>query len=215
MKEQKILTLKLVRPRSKGETSIEEALKLRRTVRSFSNKEIDLPTISQLLWALQGVAYVETSPEGKKIFHRTAPSAGKTFPLEVYVIFEKGLFRYESRKHVLYLINDKDIREKLSEAAMTPLNKDAIKTAPLTIILTADNKRALAATPLFESAVRFVHLEAGHATQNLILQATSLGLGVCTMTSYNVAAVYEALKLPLDHRPIYLLPVGFPKEVSS
>jgi len=87
---------------------------------------------------------VETSPEGKKILHRTAPSAGQTFPLEVYVAFAKGLFPYEPKKHVLHLVNDKDIREKLSEAAMAPLNKEAIKTAPLTIILVADNKRALA-----------------------------------------------------------------------
>ena len=174
-----------------------------------------MPTASQLLWALQGIANVETSPEGKKILHRTAPSAGKTFPLEVYVGLAKGLFHYEPKKHVLHLLDDKDIREKLSEAAMAPLNKEAIKTAPMTIILAADNKRALAATPLFESAVRFVHLEAGHATQNLILQGISIGLGICTITSYNVAAVYETLKLPSDHRPIYLLPIGFPKEISS
>jgi len=73
----------------------------------------------------------------------------------------------------------------------------------------------LKATPLFENAVRFVHLEAGHATQNLILQATSFGLGVCTITSYQIAIFYEALKLPLNHRPIYILPIGFPKEVDK
>lgn len=126
-----------------------------------------------------------------------------------------GLYCYEPRKHVLRLLSGTDIRDRLSEAAMTPLNKEAIKTAPPTIILAADNRRALKATPLMENAVRFVHLEAGHATQNLILQAFSLGLAVCTITSYNIAAVYEALKLPLDQRPIYVLPIGFPKEASD
>ena len=213
MKEQKIL--KLSHPRFTGSMPIEEAFKLRRTIRRFSSKEIDLSVISQLLWALQGITYVEGAPGEEKIFHKSAPSAGRSYPLEVYVAFSMGLYLYEPRKHVLRLISSTDIRDKLSEAAMTPLNKEAIKTTPLTIILTADNQKALKATPLMESAVRFVHLEAGHATQNLILQAVSLGLTVCTITSYNIATVYEALKLPLDHRPIYILPIGFPNEVSD
>ncbi|MFX1250911.1 MAG: nitroreductase family protein [Promethearchaeota archaeon] len=54
-------------------------------------------------------------------------------------------------------------------------------------------------------------LEAGHATQNLILQAACHRLGVCTITSYQLGSVYESLKLPREHRPIYLLPIGFPK----
>lgn len=213
MKKQKIL--KLSQPRFRGLMSIEETLKSRRTIRRFSSKEIDRSVASQLLWALQGITYIERSPEGEEILHRAAPSAGRTYPLEVYVAFSTGLYRYEPGKHVLHLINNKDVREKLSEAALTPLNKEAVKTAPLTIILAVDNRRALKATPLMENAARFIHLEAGHATQNLILQAVSLGLGVCTITSYQIARVYEALKLPLDQRPIYILPIGLPEERSN
>ena len=210
MKKQRVL--KLSHPRFTGSMPVEEAFKLRRTIRRVSRKEIDLPVISQLLWALQGATYVEASPGEGKIFHKSAPSAGRSYPLEVYVAFSRGLYHFDSRKHVLRLLSSIDIRDKLSRAAMTPLNKEAIKAAPLTIVLTADNRRALKATPLMENAVRFIHLEAGHATQNLVLQAVSLGLAVCTITSYNTAAIYEALKLPLDQRPIYILPIGFPKE---
>lgn len=213
MKKQKIL--KLSQPQFRGRMSIEETVKSRRTIRRFSSKEIDRSVVSQLLWALQGITYVERLPEGEGILHRAAPSAGRSYPLEVYVAFSTGLYRYEPRRHVLHLISDKDVREKLSEAALTSLNKEAVKTAPLTIILAADNRRALKATPLMENATRFIHLEAGHATQNLILQAVSFGLGVCTVTSYQIATVYEALKLPLDQRPIYILPIGFPKERSN
>jgi len=209
MRDQKIL--KLPKPQLKGKMTIEESLKLRRMIRKFSDKEIDLPVVSQILWALQGVTNTEKTPEGKKLLHRAAPSAGRTYPLEVYLACSKGLYRYEPRRHILSLLNEEDLRANLSDAAATPLNKEAIKTAPLTMILAADNEKALKATPLMENAVRFVHLEAGHATQNLILQAASFGLSVCTMTSYNVAKVYETLKLPLNHRPIYLLPIGFPK----
>jgi SagB-type dehydrogenase family enzyme len=192
--------------------SLEEALSLRKTVRALSEKEIDLPAVSQLLWALQGVTWVEKPSKGKNVFHRTAPSAGKTFPLEIYVALKKGLFRYESRRHVLCQLKEKDVRIELSKAAFTQLNKEAIEKAPLTIIVTADNIRALKATSLLENAVRFVHLEAGHATQNLILQATSMGLGACTITSYNIAAIYEVLEIPYNHRPIYLIPIGMPEK---
>jgi SagB-type dehydrogenase family enzyme len=213
MRNQRIL--KLPKPQSEGKMTLEEALSRRRTTRNFSSKEVDLPIISKLLWALQGITNVENLPERKKVFHRAAPSAGMTYPLEAYVVFSSGLYHYEPREHVLCLVNGNDIRESLSEAAMTPLNKEAIKIAPLTIILAADNDKALKATPLLENAVRFAHLEAGHATQNLMLQAVSLGLGVCTVTSYKIEKVYEVLKLPRNHRPIYLLPIGFPKEKSK
>lgn len=203
--------MKLPSPKAKGNVSVEEALKRRKTIRTLSARNIDLLTVSQLLWALQGVSWVEGLAEGKSTPHRTAPSAGKTFPLEIYVILRKGLFHYEPRKHVIRRLSEKDVRSELSKAAFTPPNKGAIEKAPLTIVVTADNKKALRASPLLENAVRFVHLEAGHATQNLILQATALGLGTCTITSYNTAMVYEALKIPYDHRPIYLLPIGSPE----
>jgi SagB-type dehydrogenase family enzyme len=210
MAKQRVLGLP--QPQLKGGMSVEEVFRLRRTVRSFSDKDVDLAVVSQLLWALQGVTYIENTSKNEKVFHRTTPSAGRTYPLQVYAALPQSLYRYEPERHLLELTIDNDLRGELSEAAITLLNKEAIKTAPLTVILAADNRKALEATPLMENAVRFVHLEAGHAAQNLILQAVSLGLGVCTVTSYHVATVYEVLELPPDQRPIYILPIGFPKK---
>ncbi|MBD3192805.1 MAG: SagB/ThcOx family dehydrogenase [Candidatus Heimdallarchaeota archaeon] len=207
--------LSLPRPQFTGTTPLEEAFKLRRTVRKFSSKELDLSIISQLLWALQGITISEDSANGKKICHRAAPSAGGSYPLRVYLAFSRGFYQYNSLKHELQLLSEKDLREKLSEAPFAPHNKEAIKIAPITIILTADNQNALEPTPIMENALRFVHLEAGHATQNLILQAVALELGVCTMTSYQINRVYQILDLPLEHRPIYLLPIGYPSESPS
>jgi hypothetical protein len=93
MKEQRIL--KLSHPRFTGSMSIEEAFKLRRTIRRISSKEIDLSVISQLLWALQGITYVEDSPGKEKILHKSAPSASRSYPLEVYMAFSRGLYRYD------------------------------------------------------------------------------------------------------------------------
>jgi SagB-type dehydrogenase family enzyme len=213
MKEQKML--KLSQPKLRSSTSVEEALTLRRTVRDFSAKEIGLSVISQLLWALQGNTRVESISRTEKVFHKGAPSAGKSYPLRVYLAFSKGVARYEPRDHALHVLGEKDVRARLSDAANAPANREAIKTAPVTIVLAADNERALKTTPIMESAVRFVHLEAGHAAQNLMLQAVSLGIGVCSVTSFDIAKIYKVLKLPLKHRPIYLLPLGFPREEAT
>jgi SagB-type dehydrogenase family enzyme len=135
--------------------------------------------------------------------------------LNVYLAFSQGVARYEPRNHALRVLGENDVRGRLADAAKAPPNREAIKTAPVTIVLAADNERALKATPIMESAVRFVQLEAGHATQNLMLQAVSLGIGVCSVTSFDIAKVYKILNLPLQHRPIYLLPLGFPREEAT
>ncbi|MDH5461430.1 MAG: nitroreductase family protein [Candidatus Bathyarchaeota archaeon] len=70
--------------------SIEETLTSRRTIRKFSSKELDHSAVSQILWALQGITYVEESPEGEGILHKVAPSAGRTYPLKVYVALSTG-----------------------------------------------------------------------------------------------------------------------------
>jgi nitroreductase len=51
-------------------------------------------------------------------------------------------------------------------------------------------------------------MEAGHAAQNLALQATALGLGSVTVGAFDDAAVARLLRLPSDEAPLYLMPVG-------
>lgn len=213
MSSEKILSLP--KPPFPGTTSLEEAFTLRRTVRKFSTKGLNLSIISQLLWVLQGITFSEESSDGKKIHHRAAPSAGASHPLRVYLVFSQGFYRYAPLQHELHLLNKNDLREALADAPFAPHNQEAITSAPITIVLAVDNQNALQPTPLLENALRFVHLEAGHATQNLILQAVALDLGVCTITSYQISKVYQVLDLPLEHRPIYLLPVGYPSGEAS
>ncbi len=205
-------TLKLPEPRLRGHVSVEEALASRRTVRRVSERDVELSAVSQLLWALQGTTRVEEVEGRGRVHHRAAPSAGMTYPLGAYVVYGGGLYRFDPIEHALRSVVEEDVRGSLSEAMVSPLNREAVMDAPLTVILTADNDRAMEATPLMENAVRYVHLEAGHAAQNLALQAASMGLGVCTITSYEAAKVYKALELPRTLRPIYIMPVGYPDE---
>lgn len=54
-------------------------------------------------------------------------------------------------------------------------------------------------------------MEVGHAGQNIYLQATALGLGAVVVGAFEDTEVQKVLRLPEDHKPLYIIPVGYPK----
>jgi SagB-type dehydrogenase family enzyme len=185
-------------PRLKGEMSLEEILAARRSVREFTDKELMLEEISQLLWAAQGI----TAAWGG----RTAPSAGALYPLEVYVATVDGLYHYVPQGHKAIVESRADLRGELWRAG---LSQNAIREAPAVFIVTAVYART--EKKYGERAERYIKLEAGHAAQNLLLQAVSLGLGGVPIGAFYDDQVQSALSLPSDHEPLYLIPMGHPR----
>ncbi|HEU4643350.1 MAG TPA: SagB/ThcOx family dehydrogenase [Gemmatimonadaceae bacterium] len=181
----------------RGRMTLEEALARRRSVRAFAPDTLDERTIAQLLWAAQGV----TSPEG----FRTAPSAGALYPLEVYVARRGGLTHYQPRGHRQELLLAHDPRPELARAAY---RQSVVVEAPAVFVITAVVART--AAKYDGRAERFVHLEAGHAAQNLLLQAVALGLGAVPIGAFDDQRVRDALHLPPGEEPLYLIPVGHP-----
>jgi SagB-type dehydrogenase family enzyme len=191
----------LPEPRTTGEISIEEAILHRRSVRRYTKEAITLNDLSQLLWAAQGI----TSEEG----FRTAPSAGALYPLEVYVVagdvdgLSDGVYRYRAEGHTLQRIRDHDLRSNLSECA---LHQTQITDAAVDIVFAAVFNRST--TKYGERGVRYAYIEAGHAAQNVYLQAEASGIGVCAVGAFYEQEVSELLALPDDETPIYILTVG-------
>ena len=188
--------INLPAPSSAGKMSLEEALQSRRSIRRYSDQPLSEQEISQLLWAAQGV----TSPQG----YRTAPSAGALYPLELYAVTQSGVYHYDPARHTLGFVQEGDARRKLYEAA---LKQDPVLKAPLVIVITAVYERTEIKYGE-ERGPRYVHLEAGHAAQNLLLQAVTLGLGAVPIGAFYDDRVQGALDLPADHMPLYLIPVG-------
>lgn len=186
-------------PILKGTMSLEETLALRHSVRNFTSDPLTLAEIGQLLWAAQGI----TRDWGG----RTAPSAGALYPLEVYVSTAEGLYHYVPQGHKVRVESPVDLREALWAAG---LRQDAIRQAPAVFIVTAVYART--ERKYGARAERYVELEAGHATQNLLLQAVALGLGGVPIGAFHDDQVQSALSLPSDHAPLYLIPVGHPQE---
>jgi SagB-type dehydrogenase family enzyme len=177
---------------------LEETLASRRSVRAFTGESLSDDEISQLLWAAQGV----TDAAGL----RTAPSAGALYPLELYVARSSGLYHFQPPRHELRLRDNDDLRQAIHAAA---LGQDPLMDAPAVFVITAVYARTRA--KYGARAERYVHMEAGHAAQNLLLQAVALDLGGVPIGAFDDDRVSEVLGLPENEAPQYLIPIGHPR----
>lgn len=189
-------TTSLPAPRTDGSMALEAALAGRRTIRDLAPHPLTDAEIGQLLWAAQGI----THDEGR----RTAPSASSLFPLEVYVATAAGLAHYLPATHALEQLSDVDLRPALQAATR---DQPFVGTAPLIVVICAVADR-LAGRHGPERAVRYAAFEAGHAGQNLLLQAVALDLGTVPIGSFVDDEVSRLLGLPADEAPLYLFAVG-------
>lgn len=194
-------TIDLPQPVTDGEMSLEEALTLRRSVRSYTDEPLTLSEVSQLLWAAQGI----TNERG----FRTAPSAGATFPLEMFLLIsnvdglKKGLYHYHPDGHQLDFIREGDFAEPLYQAS---LSQSMILEGGIVLVFGAIFERT---TERYgERGRRYVHNEIGHASQNVHLQAAALDLGTVVIGAYNDDEVEEVLGLGDQYNVLYLMPVG-------
>ena len=183
--------------------SLEEALAKRRSVRDFREEPLTDQQIAQLCWAAQGVT-------DKRSGKRTCPSAGALYPLELRVVTREGVCRYIHARHGLVEQLKGDLRGKLAAAA---LRQRWIKEAPAVFVITAVVSRT--EKKYGDRAARYVHMEAGHAGQNLLLQAVSLGLAAVPVGAFDDRAVAKVLTLPVGETPLYLIPVGLQAKRSA
>ncbi len=196
----------LPRPFVTGGLPLSEAISRRRSVRAFASDPILLFHLSQILWAAQGLSDTENSS-------RTVPSAGATFPLEVYVLIgedgvektQEGIYHYEVGSHTLSLHLPGDLRADLANAAYA---QDFIAVAPVSLVICAVYDRTMMRYNV--RGERYVFMEAGHAGQNVYLQATALGLGTVAVGAFHDEDVRKLLQVDSNVRPLYILPVGKP-----
>ncbi len=188
-------------PVDDGKLSVEAALAGRRSVRNYKEDPVDLEEISQILWAAQGI----TRPGG----YRTCPSAGALYPLELHLVAGRvdglpcGTYRYDCANHSILYENERDIRYDLARAA---LGQSMISRAPATIAISGIFERTT--RKYGERGMRYIFMEAGHAAQNIHLQAVSLNLGTVVVGAFNDNEVKRVLALQPDERPLLLMPVG-------
>lgn len=194
-------SISLPEPMYDSDTSVEKALLGRRSIRDYSQEALTLEQVGQLFWAAQGI----TDPSGK----RTAPSAGALYPLEVYAVIgnvtgvSPGVYRYRPESHTMVRVRDGDQREALCQVA---LNQEYVSRGAIDIVIAAIYARTTG--KYGERGIKYVHMEAGHAAQNIYLQAVGLKLGTVTIGAFDDDGVKRVLGLPDNEEPLYIMPVG-------
>lgn len=195
------MVIKLPQTRYDSDISIEESMLSRKSIRSYTGEPLTLQEISQLLWAAQGI----TDFTGR----RTVPSAGALYPLELYVVagnvvdLDPGVYHYGTDKHQLTRVFDGDVRAGLASAA---LGQGCVRSGAISCVMTAIYERTT--VRYGERGTRYVHIEVGHAAQNLCLQAVALDLGAVVVGAFDDEQVAEVLKIPEDEHPLYIIPLG-------
>jgi SagB-type dehydrogenase family enzyme len=199
------MIIDLPQPQLKGVVSLEETLQTRRSVRDYAPISLKLKDISQLLWSAQGV----TSEWGG----RTAPSAGALYPLEVYLVagdvdgLESGIYRYIPSGHKITGVKEGDIRRALSVAAD---NQSWVADAPISIVITAIYEKTTG--KYGDRGILYVHIEAGHAAQNVCLQTVALGLGAVPVGAFEDQKVKDVIGISNSETPLYIIPIGKVRE---
>ncbi len=181
-----------------GPMSFEDVAARRRSVREFSDERLSENESLKILFAAQGV----TDPGSG---HRSVPSAGATYPLEVYLVNADGVLHYDPSSNLMKKVVQGDLRADLSEAA---LGQRVVRNAPASVVITGFATRTT--QKYGERGHRYVYMEAGHAAQNVLLQAVSLGLVGVPIGAFDDQEVEGILGCGPGEKALYILPVGHP-----
>lgn len=189
-------------PDPNRDTPLMQLILRRRSIRRYVDEPLTVEQLSKLLWATYGVV------DNKR---RAVPSAGATYPIEVYVFvksvvgLEPGIYRYEAQGHKLVLVKPGDYSKELAKAC---LNQKWVREAPINIVLVARYERT---TEWYgERGFRYVFMEAGHSGQNIYLAATEMGLGTVAVGAFHDDNVKDLIGLGDDYMALYVFPVGKP-----
>ena len=199
------INIKLPEALTTGNHSLEQLLSQRRSVREYQNSSIALAQLAQLLWAAQGI----THPQGL----RTAPSAGALYPLEMYVAvnnvtdLEPFVYHYHPKQHRLQMHEPCNVNRMLTRAAY---GQSSVRDAAAVVVFTANYERSTVKYHI--RGARYAHIEAGHAAENLFLQAQALELKTVVVGAFFDDEVTEVLRLPRNLTPLLLMPVGHGKK---
>ncbi len=199
--------VRLPGPRRDATAPLDSALRARRSVREFRREPLVISDVGQLLWAAQGSV---RGGEG-----RTVPSAGALYPIEVYLVagrvqgLDVGVYRYDPREHALTQLRAGDQRRPLALAAV---RQTWMQDAAAVIVIAAVYARTT--WKYGERGRRYVHIEVGHAAQNVYLEAAALGLGTTLVGAFDDERVASILGLPSNTEPLGLLPVGRPRQMA-
>jgi SagB-type dehydrogenase family enzyme len=195
-----------------GNLSVIEAIRGRRSRRTYAAEALTLEEVSFLLWATGGLHKIVG--EGRASL-RSAPSAGARHPFETYLLINRvegmeagTLARYLPLSHQLCVLkHDPDLPAEIDAASLGQY----VRTSAVTFIWTAIPARTEWRYDIL--AHRVILIDVGHVCQNLYLACEAIHAGTCAVGAYDQERLDSLLGVDgTDEFTIYLAPVGKVKE---
>ncbi|MDR2696324.1 MAG: nitroreductase family protein [Deltaproteobacteria bacterium] len=170
-------TMQLPAPDKAGGMPLMQALAERKSTKAFGDKAVAAQDLSNLLWAAWGV----NRPDGR----RTAPTGRNSQAVEVYVVLESGVWRYDGQRHLLEQALPGDLRAKVGGA-------------PVTLLFAASAED------------KWGGLHIGSIYQNAGLYCASAKMA-CVVRIAGADGLKDVLTLPGDYRVHIAMAAGWPK----
>lgn len=186
--------IKLDQPDISRGTTLMQALKERRSVREFSDENLSLKDLSDLLWAADGV----NRPDG----HRTAATALNKHDIDIYVLMKEGAYLYKPDSSELELIVQSDHRDLIKGG------QQDFPTPPLALVMVTTPSRF--GIPDAKAGAIMGAVDAGIVSENIMLFCAANGLVTVPRASMDTAALTKILKLPEGSMPMINNPIGYP-----
>ena len=184
--------IKLPAPQTTGGKALMDCLSERKTSRNFVDKPLDLQTLSNLLWAANGV----NRPAEEKT---TAPTARNMQEIDIYVFTEKGVYKYDNKAHKLLGMLSGDHRKATGNQAF-------VKDASVNLVYVADYTKM---SGVGDRKENYAYADASFICQNVYLFGASEGLGVVVRGNINRDEIAKLLQLGKDYFVVFGQSVGY------
>jgi len=179
--------IQLATPSKTGGKPLFDAMNERQSNRSFVKKELPQKTLSDLLWAANGF-----NREDKRV----VPTSQNRQEMDVYALFETGVYLYDAKANILKLIQKGDFRQALGQPNIS-------ESASVTLVYVADMKKASNREAGF--------IDSGFIAQNVYLYCASAGLGAVVRASFKKPDLHNALKLSDNQEITIVQAIGYIK----
>lgn len=181
------------RPAS-AQADLVQALENRKSVRDYRQERLAVQDLSAVLWAANGV--------NRDYGRRTAPSAFGNEYIEIYVVGDDGVWRYDAPAHRLRAAGPAGLKGRLTSQRF-------VGRASHVLVFVADPAKFPGFFTSGEERLRWAHATAGAIAQNVYLMAAARGIGTCLVAGVDGDAIRKGLGLPSDAIPLYVMPLGY------
>ena len=189
-------TIKLLPPQTEGGKPLMQALKDRKSMRSFASKELPPQILSDLLWAACGI----NRPDSDGL---TAPTAKNMKEIAIYVVKAQGVYLYDAKTNALAPVLAGDIRAFTGK-------QEFVKNAPVNLVYVSDLSKMGGMSA--QDADFYAATDTGFISENVYLYCSSAGLATVVRGWVDKAELAKAMKLRPDQRVVLAQTVGYPEE---